>query len=287
MLPMQSSDSQPPAGRLLGEELRRHREARGLSLKEAAHAIRGSTSKMSRLERGESPPKPRDVHDLARFYGLDDRQIQFLEELLAQTNNNQWYDQFADVTPDYLKRLIQLEGQADKITVFENQVIPGLLQIRDYAEALVRQVMRHASDDEVAGVVRLREARRRHVVDSSRIRFIVFLDETVLDRRRGSDEVMQAQLKYLLQVAETGRVHVRLIEKDSVSPPFPITHLTFPDGQHSELAYIEQVRSAVYVTRKRALDEYRKLVDDLHEVALGKEPSVKKLNEAIERYCGH
>ncbi|MGA5354193.1 helix-turn-helix domain-containing protein [Streptomyces thermodiastaticus] len=282
VLSMQQTESQPSAGRMLGDELRRCREERGYTLKEAARVIRGSTSKMSRLERGESPPKARDVYDLARFYRLNDQQMQLIEQLLVQTNNNQWYDQYADVAPDYLRRLIQLEGQADQITTFENQVVPGLLQTPEYAEALVRQVMPAASPDERAEIVRLRGDRSKHVL--GRIRLIAFLDETVLDRPRGSNEVMRAQLKHLLHVAETNKVHVRLIEKTSIAPPFPITHLTFPDGQHSELAYIEQVRSAVYVTKKRALDEYRKLMSDLHEVALSKEDSMEMLKKAIEQY---
>ncbi|MFF5537813.1 helix-turn-helix domain-containing protein [Streptomyces cinerochromogenes] len=282
VLPMQPSESQPSAGRMLGDELRRHRENRGLTLKEAARAIRGSTSKMSRLERGESPPKARDVYDLARFYMLDEREMQVIDQLLAQTNNNQWYDQYADVTPDYLRRLIQLEGQAEQITVFESQVVPGLLQTPAYAEALVRQVMRHATAAEVAGIVRLREDRRKRVL--GRIRLIAFMDETVLDRRRGTDEVMSDQLRYLMDIAQKNKVHVRLVAKESVAPPYPITHLTFPDDQHAELAYVEQVRSAIYVTKKRALDEYRKLLDDLHEVALEKEQSMERLAQAIERY---
>ncbi|MDN3265734.1 helix-turn-helix transcriptional regulator [Streptomyces sp. CSDS2] len=282
---MQPSECQPSAGRMLGDELRRHRERRGLTLKEAARAIRASISKMSRLERGQSPPKVRDVYDLARFYGLDERQMQDIDQLLAQTNNHQWYDQFADVTPDYLKRLIQLEGQASQITIFESQAIPGLLQTREYTEAIVRLVRRYATKDEVAGIVQLRRERRKHVL--GRIRLIVFLDETVLDRRRGGNEVMRAQLEDLLHVAETNKVHVRLVEKHDVAPPFPITHLTFPDGQHSELVYVEQVRSAVYVTKKRTLDEYRKLLDDLHELALTKNESMERLKEAIERYGAH
>ncbi|SFY51991.1 helix-turn-helix domain-containing protein [Streptomyces sp. F-1] len=284
VVPMQSSDSQPSAGRMLGDELRRLRENRGLTLKEAGRAIRGSTSKMSRLERGESPPKARDVFDLAQFYRCNEQERQVIDQLLAQTNNSQWYDQYADVAPDYLKRLIQLEGQADQITVFENQVVPGLLQTPAYAAALLDQVMRTASDETKAGLVKLRKDRSRHVL--GRIRLIAFLDETVLDRIRGSDGIMREQLEYLKYTAKTNKVHVRLVRKTSIAPPFPITHLNFPDGQHSEVAYIEQVRSAVYVTKKRALDEYRKLISDLHEVALDKAQSMELLTRAIERYRG-
>ncbi|MFI5670132.1 helix-turn-helix domain-containing protein [Streptomyces sp. NPDC051704] len=68
---MGSDPVRPAADRLLGRELRRCREARGLTLRQVAPVIRGSVSKISRLERGESPPRPRDVRDLARYYGVD------------------------------------------------------------------------------------------------------------------------------------------------------------------------------------------------------------------------
>ncbi|WP_327134604.1 helix-turn-helix domain-containing protein [Streptomyces sp. NBC_01343] len=98
------------ADRLLGRELRRCREARGLTLRQVAPVIRGAVSKISRLERGESPPRPRDVRDLARYYGVDADEMRAMERLLEQARDCEWNEQFSDGIPDFLKRLIQREG---------------------------------------------------------------------------------------------------------------------------------------------------------------------------------
>ncbi|OKI02323.1 hypothetical protein A6A06_14825 [Streptomyces sp. CB02923] len=283
VVPLQTAPSRAVAGRLLGEELRRWRESRGLTLKDVAPVIRGSTSKISRLERGESPPKPRDVLDLARHYGLGQEEMQLVERLLEQAQDCEWYEQFSDVTPTYLRRLIQLEGSAQKICTFENQVVPGLLQTREYAREIVRLVMPGASEDEIDRVVELR-IRRQLILADGIPRLTALLDVSILYRRRGSDLVMREQMEHLLRAAGTAKVNVRVIKLESVTPPHPITHLVFPEGGPSELAYVELIRSANYVTRTKTLDDYRKILTHLRDVAASMEESRDIIVEAAERY---
>ncbi|WP_039631492.1 helix-turn-helix transcriptional regulator [Streptomyces sp. 769] len=283
VLRMPSPDTNTAAGEMLGEELRRHRELRGLTLKDVAPVIRGSTSKVSRLERGESPPKPRDVYDLARHYRLSDAEMRVVEQLLAQTNNQEWYEQFADVTPDYLRRLIRLEGRADWITIFENQVVPGLLQTRAYAESMVRLVRPDAPDDDVMRIVMLR-LRRQFILEQGR-RLTLLLDETVLDRCRGGAKVMHEQMEHLVKAAQSHKVNIRLLNKNHVLSPYPFTLLKFPTGGPSELAYVEHVNSATYATQRKALDGYHKWLALMHAAAESMESSLEKLQAAVERYA--
>ncbi|MFJ2175882.1 helix-turn-helix domain-containing protein [Streptomyces sp. NPDC087851] len=279
-----SADGERPAGQLLGDELRRHREKRGFTLAAAARAIRGSTSKLSRVERGESPAKPRDVYDLAAFYGLSRQEMAFLDQLLAQAANSEWYERFADVTPHFLRRLIRMEGRAEEITIFENQVVPGLLQTERYAEALVRMMEANPpSDAEIARIVALRKGRQL-ILGQDMPRITVLLDETVLDRRRGSADVMREQLEYLLAAAGRPKVNVRILSKDAVSPPMAITYLTFPDGVPSDLAYLENIEGATYATRQKSLDNYRKVLGDARNGAMGLEESIDAIERAAETW---
>ena len=61
-----------PAGprRRLGAELRRLRNGAGLHLDQVAGQLHCSTSKISRLETGKGIPKPADVRELMRIYGV-------------------------------------------------------------------------------------------------------------------------------------------------------------------------------------------------------------------------
>lgn len=240
---------------------------------------------MSRLERGESPAKPRDVYDLAVFYGLSRQDLALLEQLLAHAANSEWYERFADVTPSFLKRLIRMEGRAAMITIFENQVIPGLLQTERYAEALIRMMEANpVSLAEIARIVALRMGRQM-ILDQDLPRITVVLDETVLERRRGTADVMREQMEHLLAAAEKPKVNVRIISKDAVSPPMAITYLQFPDGVPGDLAYLENIEGATYATKQRSLDNYRKVLTDARDNAMSLDGSIEAIRRAAEHWA--
>ncbi|MFC4328111.1 helix-turn-helix domain-containing protein [Streptomyces andamanensis] len=281
---MASAEGERPAAQLLGDELRRHRESLGYTLAAAARAIRGSTSKLSRLERGESPAKERDVYDLAAFYKLPRRDIAVLDQLLAQAANAEWYERFADVTPHFLKRLIRMEGRAEEITIFENQVVPGLVQTPRYAEALVRMMEANAfSESEITRTVALR-TRRQLILDQELPRITVLLDETVLARRRGDADVMRQQMEHLLLAAEKPKVNVRIVSKDAISPPTAVTYLRFPDGVPGDLVYLENIEGATYATKQRSLDNYRKVLSEVRNGAYGFKESIARIEKSAESW---
>ncbi|MBM7166849.1 helix-turn-helix domain-containing protein [Streptomyces sp. G44] len=280
---MQASDEQRPAGRLLGDELRYHRERLGFTLSDAAQVIRASTSKLSRLERGESPAKPRDVHDLAAFYGLSREQHSQLDQLLAQAGNADLYARFADVTPNFLKRLIRLEATAQSITVFEPRVVPGLLQNEEYARAIVRITEIGLSDVEVDRIVALR-TQRQVMLDRGVPTLAALISEEILYRPFGTADVMTEQMAFLLKATQTNRVNIRIVRKAAMVPPYPVFHLTFADGDCQELAYVEHLDGATYVTQKRQLDKYRHLLDNVRASTYERVESVAALKRAIEHW---
>ncbi|WP_051695835.1 helix-turn-helix domain-containing protein [Streptomyces sp. NRRL S-244] len=275
------------ADRLLGRELRRCREARGLTLRQVAPVIRGSVSKISRMERGESPPRPRDVRDLARYYGVDAEEMRAMERLLEHARDSEWYEQFSDVTPDFLKRLIQLEGDAEEICVYENLVVPGILQTRAYARHMVRAVMPGAGEEEVDRVVELRAERQLRLMNRPLPRVTALLEEGVLHRRCGNAAVMDEQLTHLLRAGETGKVSIRILPMArayGATPPYPITHLRFRDGEHAEVAYVEHINGANYVTRPRALDDYRTALTNVRNAAATVDESTGLIRTAQRQF---
>lgn len=282
---LKASDEQRPASRLLGEELRHHRERLGYTLADAAQVIRASTSKVSRLERGESPAKPRDVHDLAVFYGLSREDQSQLDQLLAQATNADLYARFADVTPGFLKRLIRLEGTAETISVFEPRVVPGLLQTAAYARAMVRLVEIDRSEAAIERIVAFR-MQRQLMLDDGVPALAALIGEEVLYRPYGTAAVMAEQVRYLLQATMTDRVNVRVVRKEAMVPPHPIFRLTFREGDWQELAYVEHLDGANYITQKRQLDKYRQILLNVHANAYGREESTASLKAALDHWEG-
>ncbi|MCB5183045.1 helix-turn-helix domain-containing protein [Streptomyces antimicrobicus] len=278
MVRIQTPDEQRPASRLLGDELRFHRERLGYTLADAAQRIRASTSKISRLERGESPAKPRDVYELAEFYGLSREQRSQLDQLLAQTGNADTYARFADVTPNYLRRLIRLEGHAQKISVFEPRVVPGLLQTEAYADAIVRLTEAHLSDSAIKRIVELRMQRQLLLTQGGPL-LDALISEDVLRRLFGDPCVMVDQMEYLLHATQSKGINVRVVRAAAMVSPYPIYHLTFADVDSQELAYVEHLDGAHYVTQKQQLDKYRRLLVHARANALGREDSIRVLTE--------
>jgi len=276
------------AARLLGEALRQARKERHLPLRDVAPVIRGSVSKLSRLERGESPPKDRDVHDLMAFYQLSGERAHEIEGLLQQAKDNAWWQQYGDVTPNWLKRLIGLESGATRIYCYENHVVPGLLQTSDYTRALVSNGLPGASREDVERRVRLRLERQRVVRGSHRPDIIAMLDEGILLRPVGGPAVMSRQLSHLIELSCREGINIRILPFEcsaSVAPSYPITHLTFGDGGPSELVYVELIDSAMYLSRGAEVEQYRQVLLNLLGASARMKDSRARLEEARDRYA--
>ncbi|WP_338933184.1 helix-turn-helix transcriptional regulator [Streptomyces netropsis] len=271
---------------MLGNQLRVLRRERGMTLKDAAEVIRGSVSKVSRLERGESPPKERDVHDLLHFYKASPGQVQQITLQLQHMQNKEWWQQYRDVAPGFLKKLIGLEGCADKICTYENHVVPGILQTETYARVLVKGAMPHLSDVEIEKRVRLRKHRQVMLARPGPL-VVALLDESVLRRPVGGPAVMCEQLEHLKGLDDVPNVNVRVVtfEKGAgVAPTYPITHLRFGDGGPPELVYVELIDSALYLTRATEIERYRHVLGELSLKAATREETMDLLTEMIRYY---
>ncbi|MFD6343120.1 helix-turn-helix domain-containing protein [Streptomyces roseolus] len=274
------------AARLLGDYLRSLRRQRGLTLAQVAPAIRGSQSKISRLERGESPAKERDVRDLAAFYGLQDRRE--LDNLLRYSQDSAWYEKYADVTPNWFRRLIGLEGSADSIRTYENNVVPGLLQTRSYARAVVEAGLPHATAEEINLRVQMRVERQSMLRRRGhRPRVTAVLNEGVLCQPTGGPQVMVEQLEHLKRVQELDRTNVVILPFDRSSgavPSTPMTQLTFGDGGPQELIYVELIDSALYISRPAQVAQYRSVLNKACLAVADKQESIDLIDAYISYY---
>ena len=124
---------------LLGSQLRRLREARGITREAAGYSIRASESKISRMELGRVSFKTRDVEDLLTLYGITDEQERTsLLSLAREANVAGWWHSYSDVLPSWFPTYVGLEGAASLIRAYEVQFIHGLLQTEAYARTIPR-----------------------------------------------------------------------------------------------------------------------------------------------------
>jgi transcriptional regulator with XRE-family HTH domain len=251
----------------LGAQLRRLREGSGLTTAEAGEAIRATHSKISRLERGRCAAKQRDVADLLSLYGVTDQDER--EKLLALSREASvpgWWQQYSDVLPRWLELYVGLEKAASVIRTYEVQFVPGLMQTEDYARAVVLTGNAHVPAGEVERRVTLRMERQRLLTQPGAPELWAVLDEAALRRAPAGPAMLRAQLEHLLELTGLPNVTLQVV-------PFrvglhaaaggPFTILRFPELDLSDVVYLEQLTSAVYLDQPHDVAGYLAVMDQL------------------------
>jgi transcriptional regulator with XRE-family HTH domain len=251
----------------LGSQLRRMREAAGITAYDAAYALRATHSKISRLERGRTKAKQRDVADLLTLYGVTDETVR--ENMLMLTRRASipgWWQQYHDVLPGWLELYVGLEEAASVIRAYEVQFVHGLLQTEDYARAVILIANAHAPADEIDRRVAARMRRQALLTRRAGPRLWAVLDEAALRRAPDGRDVMRAQLERLLQLTELPNVTLQIVPFDAgphAAAGGPFTILRFPEPDVPDLVYLEQLNSALYLDHPDAVTNYLTVMDQL------------------------
>lgn len=252
---------------LLGSQLRRLRETRGITREAAGYSIRASESKISRMELGRVSFKARDVADLLTLYGVTaDAERAALLGLAREANVAGWWHSYGDVLPGWFQTYVGLEGAASNLFVYEVQFVHGLLQTEGYAHAVITSGQPSAAAAEVERRVALRLERQKLLVSERAPGLHVVLDEAALHRPYGGAEVMRAQLRHLVDVSEQPNVSLRVMPfrfGGHAAESGAFTLLEFPEPELPDVVYLEQLTSALYLDKIDEVAQYRGVLDRL------------------------
>jgi transcriptional regulator with XRE-family HTH domain len=268
---------------VLGAQLRRLREARDITTEQAAEAIRGSHSKISRMEHGRVGFKDRDVADLLTLYGVTDPDVRGgLLSLAREAGHPGWWHDYGDLLPHWFEPYISLEAAASVIRNYEVQFVPGLLQTEGYAREVIRLGYPSITGQELNRRVELRMGRQRLLFRPSPPRLWAALDEAVLRRPIGGPGVMRDQVAHLIEMAENPAVTVQIVPfsvggHSAAGGPFAI--LRFAEPELSDVVYLEQLTSALYLEKPAEADRYLEVMERLCVQAETAADSVKLLQQ--------
>jgi hypothetical protein len=270
---------------LLGTQLRRLREASGVTPDRAGYEIRGSRSKISRLEHGRVSFKQRDVADLLTLYGVTDEQTRsgFLS-LAEQANAQGWWAKYSDILPDWFEAYLGLEAAAALIRTFELQFVHGLFQTEAYARAVTVLGHKAAPAQEIDRRVSLRMKRQDLLAAPGAPRVWSVMDEAALRRPVGGHTVMRAQLTRLIEVSRLPQVTVQVVpfrRGGHAGAGGSFTVLRFRQPDLPDVAYIEQLTSALYLERRVDVDHYMEVMNRLSAEALTPAGTTRYLQEII------
>jgi transcriptional regulator with XRE-family HTH domain len=269
---------------LLGSQLRRLREAAGITPEQAGAEIRGSRSKISRMETGRVRFKIRDVTDLLALYGVTDEQL--LAESLDQARQSarpDWWARYSDALPDWFETFLGLESASSAIRSFEIQFVNALFQTEDYARAVTRLGHRVASPAEIEDRVALRLKRQDLLTRPSPPKVWSVMDESVLRRPVGGPAVLRAQLHRLIKVAMLPHVTVQVVpfaRSGHAGESGSFTVLRFGERDLPDVVYIEQLTSALYLEQRPDVEHYLEVMDRLSGVALTPAATTRLIEQA-------
>ncbi len=257
---------------MLGIQLRRFREAAGVTPEQAGTRIRGSRSKISRMETGRVGFKIRDVTDLLALYGVTDEHVrsQFLD-LTRQSAEPDWWAKFSDVLPEWFETYLGLESAASTIRSFEIQFVNALFQTEDYARAVTMLGHQAAQPGEIEHRVALRLKRQRLLTRPSPPRIWSIMDESVLRRPVGGPAVLRAQLQRLIELAGMPQVTIQVVpfvRAGHAGESGSFTFLRFEERALPDVVYIEQLTSAIYLEQRPDVEHYLEVMDQLSAEAL-------------------
>jgi transcriptional regulator with XRE-family HTH domain len=257
---------------MLGSQLHQMRTQAGVTSDQAAHKIRASRSKISRMENGRVGFKERDVDDLLDLYTVTDTCLRAkVKALLRQANSPGWWTRYADVTADWFEEYLGLETAASMIRTFEMQFVHGLFQTPEYARAVTLLGHSAAQFSEIEQRVALRLSRQGLLTSANAPTVWSILDEGAIRRPVGGRAVMRKQLAHLAEVADLRNVTVQVVPFEAgghAASGGSFTMLRFAGEEVPDIVYIEQLTSALYLDKREDVDHYLEVLDSLSAEAL-------------------
>jgi transcriptional regulator with XRE-family HTH domain len=214
--------------RRLAAELRGIRKDKGESGYAVATALHWSASKISRYERARTGLQPREVEQLLDYYHVTGSRREALLGLAEDATHKGWWEQFADTLSDDYKQFIGLEHEAASIAAWHVDVVPGLLQTKAYASHVISGYSRiePVTPTTIRRLVTVRMLRQQ-VLDRAGLALSVILDESVLRRRIGDDQVMYEQLHSLARAAQRPNLTLQVLPLASQHTVFSESFVIF------------------------------------------------------------
>jgi transcriptional regulator with XRE-family HTH domain len=261
----------------LGAELRKLREAAGMSGAEAASFLGGERSLISHVEAGRWGIKPERVQFLASHYAATNQDLIKALTAMARERGDGWWGKYRGVLPPALLDLSELEHHAAYLRTAQALIIPGIFQTEEYARAVFSTANPGVAEDELHARVEHRLSRRGIFERENPTPYEAIFHEAALRINYGSPAITRRQLESLLEIAELPSISIRVIPF-SVEAFIGLTPQLFYAGGHiSQLdtAVIESAHDILFMDADAQLNKYRALFVAFEKLSLDADESRK------------
>ncbi len=270
--------------RQLGMTLERYRKEAGLTREDVAAHIGANVATVSRIETGRTGVRLITVRALLDFYGVEDAAARAeIEALTRQAGERGWWSAYASVINAQYSTYIGFEAGAMQVDTYAGLVIPGLLQIADYARAVIHAGRPDLPADEVEQRVRVRVQRQERL--NGGLKLWAVLDEAVLRRPIGGAEVMARQLERLAEASQIAGVTIQVVPLEAGAHPGMVGEFTifrFGDPVSApDVVCCEMPTGNLFIESEDA-EWYYTAFDGLRAVGLSPRDSVRMIEDAAK-----
>jgi len=273
--------------RRVGAELRRLRDAAGVTTAQAADLLNCSPAKISRIENGIVSARVGDLRLLLDRYGDPDEEHRaYLERLARESNKRGWWQDYGDTIPPYYADFIGLETDASYIKTWEPTIVPGLLQTPEYARAVMLANPAMISPAKLENYISIRRERQARLEQGTDVRLDAVIWEVALVTTVGSDEVQRGQLGRLLELMGRPNISVQVLpleagDKANMSGSFVM--FSFGSERSVSTVFVETLTSSQYLERDEELRGYTLVFDALRSAALSPAASAARIRQRLEQ----
>jgi transcriptional regulator with XRE-family HTH domain len=270
--------------RRLGAELKRCREAAGLTQEYVSRYFEWHAAKVTRIETARVAVTARDVRDLLTLYGVqDDEYREALIGLARQSRERTWWTDYRDVMRP--GNFVGLEAEASSMREWAPIVLPGLLQTEAYIRALMRTGRSSDPPESIDRRVALRIKRQDRLTGPNPLTLSAIVDESVIRRVVGGADVMGDQLRHLLSRAQLPNVTLQILPFDAGEHSFlggSAALLEFRETTHLDVLYLEGLAGDYYEEQPLEVARYRNELERLSSMALDRRMSVKMIENMLD-----
>lgn len=247
-----------------GAEVRRARLAAGMTLADLGARVPCDASTASRIEAGNLSPTE-------RFAEACDEAFPYMDGWFSRFchDSRKWNGPY----PAWFRPFVEYEAKAKSLRTFEHSLVPGLLQTRDYARAVLA-TRPNTSEDEIEQLTTARLDRQAILERDNPPLLWAVIDEAVLRREVGGSKVMHDQLCHLADASDRPNITVEVIPYGTGAHSGLLGAFVIADfADAPSIVYLETTNGGQIVEKPSAVEDDALIFDSLRSDALNRRQS--------------
>jgi hypothetical protein len=187
--------------------------------------------------------------------------------------------------PEWFATYVGLEAEATTISVYQAEIVPGLLQTEAYAAALHRAALMNATEEQIERHVAVRMERQARLRQPDAPQLWVVLNEAVIRRMVGERAIMHEQLVKLTEAASAPNITLQVLPFSAgahASMDSAFWLLGFDPPTDGEIVYFEHPTCSLYLEKPDEVARYRLVYEHLRAASLSLDESRRLIARGAE-----